>query len=163
MPKRAALRWRYLAPKQAPGLSVAPAQRAQEGDSTPYPVPNGLYPRLSTMPPPGLPVAPARRQAQGKEEVSACVQIDREEIEKAGHCIVDETRRLISNRTEAATVLAAAIIGPCRITFLHRMSLRSQSFQCDFLKKTQDDFFAEMRSHVISSIVGLRTDLQNLR
>src|SRR5258708_12286453 len=98
MPKRAALRWRYLAPKQAPGLSVAPAQRAQEGDSTPYPVPNGLYPRLSTMPPPGLPVAPARRQAQGKEEVSACVQIDREKIENAGHAILATPSRLITNK-----------------------------------------------------------------
>ncbi len=150
-------------------LSVADAAKraievevssSQTGASDPYPVPNGVHPHSSTMSPsPGPPAAPARREA----EVSACVRIQNEEIDKAGQCIVDGTRRLIGNRTEGTAVLAEAIIGPCRAAFLYRMSQRSQSFQCDFLEKARDGYFALMRSHVIGTIVGLRTDLQNAR
>jgi hypothetical protein len=108
----------------APGLPVAPAQRAQEDDM-------------------------ARRKAQ----IDACIRIQDEEIKKASQCMCDKLGYLIGNRTDGAAVVAEAIIGTCRATFSDRMSQRSQSLQCDWLHKAQDRFFAQMRVATIERIV----------
>jgi hypothetical protein len=139
------------------GIPVGPAQGAQEGDIKPYPIPNGLFPRSST-----IPAAPPPRKANEDSSSFApvCQKIQREEIANAGQCIKDEFRRLVRNRTEAATVVADAIIGQCRTRFFYRMDLRSEPFQfChnDQLNKVRENYFAEMRSNVLNLIVDFRT------
>jgi len=141
----------------ASGLPVAPAQRAQEGGNTPYPVPNGLHPRSSTMPPSGLSLTPAQRKAQ----MDVCLQIKSEEMDKARECVTDGYRRLADNRTEPAAVVADAIIGSCRTTFLNRMDLRSRSLQfchdADWFIGEKYNSFAQIRPLVLELIIEYRT------